>query len=113
MASSSCKGDQIALRSGMVKVTFDCGAEVVLEGPVRLSGCTARWSATWLRGKITANVPRRAFSFAILSPEVDFVDLGTSFGVNVGTERADRAARVRRRSAVQPAATKIRTSAAT
>src|SRR5262245_31606982 len=27
------KGDQIALRSGMVKVTFDCGAEVVLEGP--------------------------------------------------------------------------------
>jgi hypothetical protein len=29
-------------------------------------------------------VPRRAFSFAILSPQVDFVDLGTSFGVDVG-----------------------------
>jgi hypothetical protein len=34
-------------------------------------------------GRITAHVPRRAFSFAILSPEVDMVDLGTSFGVDV------------------------------
>ena len=67
----------------MVKVTFDCGAEVVLQGPCDF----------WLRsemigyltsGRITANVPRRAFSFAILSPQVDFVDLGTSFGINVG-----------------------------
>src|SRR4051812_17372942 len=37
-------------------------------------------------GKITADVPRRAFAFAILSPSVDFVDLGTSFGLNVGEE---------------------------
>jgi hypothetical protein len=33
---------------------------------------------------MTADVPRRAFGFAILAPGVDFVDLGTSFGVNVG-----------------------------
>jgi hypothetical protein len=37
-------------------------------------------------GRITANVPRRAFSFAILSPQVDMVDLGTSFGVEVGNQ---------------------------
>ena len=29
-------------------------------------------------------MPRRAFAFAILSPKVDFVDLGTSFGLNIG-----------------------------
>ena len=29
-------GDQVALESGMAKVTYDCGAEVVLAGPVRL-----------------------------------------------------------------------------
>jgi hypothetical protein len=34
-------------------------------------------------GRITADVPRRAFAFAILAPGVDFVDLGTSFGLNV------------------------------
>jgi hypothetical protein len=34
-------------------------------------------------GKITADVPRRAFAFAILAPGVDIVDLGTSFGLNV------------------------------
>jgi hypothetical protein len=78
-------GSRIALASGMAKVTYDCGAEVVLQGPCDF----------WLRsamigylssGRITANVPRRAFSFAILSPQVDMVDLGTSFGVDVGTD---------------------------
>jgi hypothetical protein len=76
-------GTQVALASGMVKVTYDCGAEVVLEGPCDF----------WLHspmvgylnsGRITANVPRRAFTFAILSPHVDMVDLGTSFGVDIG-----------------------------
>ena len=83
MAKSLTKGEQVALKSGMVKVTFDCGAEVVLEGPCDfwLQDAMIGYLAS---GKITANVPRRAFSFAILSPKVDFVDLGTSFGVNVG-----------------------------
>ncbi len=76
-------GDRVALASGMAKVTFECGAEVVLEGP-----CDFEIQSQMLgylnSGKITADVPRRAFGFAILSPGVDFVDLGTSFGVNVG-----------------------------
>jgi Concanavalin A-like lectin/glucanases superfamily len=78
------KGGQIALRSGMAKVTYDCGAEVVLEGPCDfwLQDAIIGYLAS---GKITANVPRRAFSFAILSPKVDFVDLGTSFGVTVSS----------------------------
>jgi anti-sigma factor RsiW len=78
------KGGQVALKSGMAKVTYDCGAEVVLEGPCDfwLHDAMIGYLAS---GKITTNVPRRAFSFAILSPEVDFVDLGTSFGVTVGS----------------------------
>jgi hypothetical protein len=76
-------GDRVALNSGMAKITYDCGAEVVLEGPcdfylhLPMVGYLAS-------GRLTANVPRRAFSFAILSPQVDMVDLGTSFGVEVG-----------------------------
>jgi Concanavalin A-like lectin/glucanases superfamily len=76
-------GDRIELASGLAKVTYDCGAEVVLQGP-----CDFRLNSPMVgyltSGRITANVPRRAFSFAILSPQVDMVDLGTSFGVEVG-----------------------------
>jgi hypothetical protein len=76
-------GSRIVLESGMAKITFDCGAEVVLEGPCDF--VTRKPMLGYLKyGKITADVPRRAFAFAILSPEVDFVDLGTSFGLSVG-----------------------------
>jgi hypothetical protein len=67
----------------MAKVTYDCGAEVVLQGPCEFiveDSMLGRLTS----GRMTAHVPRRAFSFAILSPQVDFVDLGTSFGIDVG-----------------------------
>lgn len=76
-------GDRVVLESGMVKVTFECGAEVVLEGPCDFE-IQSQMLGYLSSGKITADVPRRAFGFGILSPGVDFVDLGTSFGVNVG-----------------------------
>jgi hypothetical protein len=78
-------GDRVSLESGMAKITYDCGAEVVIEGPCdfHLRSPMVGYLAS---GRITANVPRRAFSFAILSPQVDMVDLGTSFGVEVGTQ---------------------------
>lgn len=77
------RGDRVALETGMAKITYDCGAEIVLEGPCEFVARDAM--VGYLKaGKITADVPRRAFAFAILSPAVDFVDLGTSFGLNVG-----------------------------
>jgi hypothetical protein len=75
-------GDRIALKSGLIKVTYDCGAEVVLEGPCEFV-VESKMVGVLESGKITADVPRRAFAFAILAPGVDFVDLGTSFGLNV------------------------------
>jgi hypothetical protein len=77
------EGSRIALASGMAKVTFDCGAEVALQGPCDFV-VQNRMVGVLRSGRITANVPRRAFSFAILSPQVDFIDLGTSFGIAVG-----------------------------
>jgi hypothetical protein len=78
-------GNRIALVAGMAKITFDCGAEIVLEGPCEFIAQTPM--AGYLKsGKITADVPRRAFAFAIFSPKVDFVDLGTSFGLNIGEQ---------------------------
>ena len=77
------KGDQIALASGMAKVTFHCGAEVVLQGPCDFI-VQSQMVGFLKSGRLTADVPRRAFTFAILSSNVDFVDLGTSFGLNIG-----------------------------
>jgi hypothetical protein len=78
-------GGRVALAAGMAKVTFECGAEVVLEGPCDFV-IQSQMLGYLNSGKITADVPRRAFGFAILSPGVDFVDLGTSFGVDVGDD---------------------------
>jgi hypothetical protein len=75
-------GSRIVLAAGMAKVTFECGAEVMLEGPCDFL-VRDEMVGVLREGKIAANVPRRAFSFAILSPGVDFVDLGTSFGISV------------------------------
>jgi Concanavalin A-like lectin/glucanases superfamily len=78
-------GTRIALQTGMAKVTFECGAEVVLQGPCDFT--VQNNMAGYLHaGRITAHVPRRAFSFAIHSREVDFVDTGTAFGVSVGND---------------------------
>jgi hypothetical protein len=76
-------GAVVALESGHAKVTYECGAEVVLEGPCEFI-IQDRLVGVLKSGKITADVPRRAFAFAVLAPGVDFVDLGTSFGLNVG-----------------------------
>lgn len=75
-------GSRIVLSAGMAKVTFECGAEVMLEGPCDFL-VRDEMVGVLRKGKIAANVPRRAFAFAILSPGVDFVDLGTSFGISV------------------------------
>ena len=75
-------GTRIAVKSGLIKLSFECGAEVVLQGP-----CDFLLESPMLgfltSGKVTANVPRRAFSFAIRAPGIDVVDLGTEFGLSV------------------------------
>lgn len=73
---------RIHLKSGLAKLTFECGAEVVLQGPCDFV-VRDEMVGVLHEGKLAANVPRRAFAFAILSPQVDFIDLGTSFGISV------------------------------
>lgn len=74
------KGQILALESGTVEVTFDCGAKVALTGPAVLE-LNSAWDATLIRGKLTANVPPEAIGFRIANPAVEVVDLGTEFSV--------------------------------
>jgi hypothetical protein len=72
----------IRCTSGTLKLVFDSGALVTLEGPADLkvlSGMRIRA----VRGRITARVDDRAKGFAIETPSTLVVDQGTEFGVEI------------------------------
>jgi len=72
------KGQRLELESGYAEITFDSGAQVVLEGRASLAVNSA-WDATLLRGTLKANVPAEAMGFRVSSPSVEVVNLGTEF----------------------------------
>jgi ferric-dicitrate binding protein FerR (iron transport regulator) len=74
------RGQQIKLESGFAEITFDCGAQVTLEGPAVLDLDSA-WEAVLNRGNLKANVPAEAVGFRISNASVDVVDLGTEFSM--------------------------------
>ncbi len=76
------KNEILKLESGLIRIAFDCGAGVVLEGPAELKLCSA-WQACLHRGKLAAVVPEGAEGFTVLTPQKRIVDLGTKFGTSV------------------------------
>ena len=72
------KGQKLELAAGFAEITFDSGAQVVLEGPASLD-LNSAWDATLRRGTLKANVPTEAMGFRVSNPSVDVVDLGTVF----------------------------------
>jgi hypothetical protein len=81
-------GSRIALQSGEVRITFESGAQVLLEGPCDFIVDNAM-HGTLNRGRLSATVPQRAFGFRIRSPEAEVIDLGTEFGVAVDTGHSE------------------------
>ncbi len=74
------RGERLELASGVAEVTFDSGAEVVLEGPALLEVSSA-WEAVLRRGTLKAVVPAEAVGFRVSHPQVEVVDLGTEFSM--------------------------------
>jgi ferric-dicitrate binding protein FerR (iron transport regulator) len=74
------RGQQLHLESGFAEITFDCGAQVTLEGPAELD-LNSAWEAVLHRGTLKAHVPGEAVGFRISNPSVDVVDLGTEFSM--------------------------------
>ena len=72
------KGQRIELANGFAQITFDSGAEVVLQGPASLETNSA-WKATLSSGTLKASVPPQAIGFSVSNPTVEVVDLGTEF----------------------------------
>lgn len=79
---------RLRLQSGLAQVVFYNGARVVIEGPAELQIVSSS-EAVCPAGKLTAEVPPQARGFRVTSPQMEVTDLGTSFGLNVGRERAE------------------------
>ncbi len=72
----------IKLDSGTALIAFNSGATALLEGPASLSLETPN-RAFLEYGKLTAEVPEPASGFAVNTPRMNIVDIGTRFGVSV------------------------------
>lgn len=73
-------GQRLELKSGHAELTFDSGAQLVVEGPVQMSVRSA-WEAELQRGTLKANVPQEAVGFRVVNAAVEVVDLGTEFSI--------------------------------
>ena len=72
----------LKLESGIVRLQFYSGAEVILEGPIDFELLSDN-SAACTSGIFRASVPRPAQGFSVETPLVEMVDLGTAFGANI------------------------------
>ncbi len=75
-------GRKLELASGLIEITFDRGARVVVEGPATLGVISAAGLSMDL-GQLRALVPARAVGFQVTTPTVTITDLGTEFGLRV------------------------------
>lgn len=77
---------RLELHKGLVEITFARGAKVLLEGPATFT--VAGGGLGFLRdGSLVAMVEKGAEGFAIRTPALSIVDLGTEFGVRVVDEK--------------------------
>ena len=78
----SNKSTPISLTTGIMKITFDCGVEAVIEGPAEFRITSAK-SMSLNKGKLYARVSPLGRGFWVETATSSIVDLGTEFGIQV------------------------------
>jgi hypothetical protein len=78
--SRLASGQRLDLETGLVEITFNDGAVVVLEGPASFDVHSPR-RAELHEGRLAAIVPERAHGFEVATARLSVVDLGTEFGL--------------------------------
>jgi hypothetical protein len=73
-------GQRLDLATGLVEITFNDGAVVVLEGPATFD-VDSPGKAELHEGRLAAVVPERAHGFQVATARLNVVDLGTEFGL--------------------------------
>ena len=85
------KGRQLHLEKGLLQITYDTGAVVLMAGPATYK-IESDNAGSLDRGKLTARVETiEAEGFTINTPNARFVDLGTEFGVKVDEQGREEA----------------------
>jgi ferric-dicitrate binding protein FerR (iron transport regulator) len=79
-------GERLELAKGVAEITFDSGAQLVLEAATDLEVHSA-WNATLHHGTLKASAPAQAVGFRVAGPTVDVVDLGTDFSMVAERDR--------------------------
>jgi hypothetical protein len=127
---SVCLGDRIALNSGLMEITYNSGAKVILQGPVTYEVESAAGGYLSV-GKLTVRLEKRSavsgqrseatnpqslipnpslppdlcpLLFSVRTPTAVVTDLGTEFGVEVSPELGTRVCVLQGRVTLQPAA---------
>ncbi|MCW1912381.1 discoidin domain-containing protein [Luteolibacter sp. GHJ8] len=77
----------VEFRRGFIKLGFPSGASVVLEGPCRFR-LDEKEALSVSHGRVSVHTPDGAEGFRIDTPGGRFVDLGTEFGLAVGSDGA-------------------------
>lgn len=80
---------RLTLAEGLVTLTFDSGAEVVLQGPATLEIVSSRGCVLHV-GALVARVPPAAVGFVVRSATAVLVDHGTEFGVTAAADGETR-----------------------
>ncbi len=70
------------LQKGMIKLAFDYGAEVIIEGPAEFK-LESPEKMHLYSGRLYSTVPSGATGFIVQTPYSTVIDLGTEFGVKV------------------------------
>lgn len=78
----------LRLKSGLVQVVFHSGARVVIQGPAELQ-LLSRHEVFCRAGLVSVEVPARARGFCVRTPQVNVVDLGTAFGLDLRNARTE------------------------
>ncbi|MEM7785600.1 MAG: FecR family protein [Planctomycetota bacterium] len=77
--------ESIKIESGFVRLLFDDGVEVSLQGPAEYE-LIAPGKTKLVSGLLTATVPPGAEGFCVDTPTAQVVDLGTAFGIEQKTD---------------------------
>lgn len=75
---------RVNLVRGFAEITYRSGVRVILEGPCRFE-VTSETSMTVAHGRATVKVPHKINGFHLDTPAGRITDLGTEFGVAVGS----------------------------
>lgn len=87
-AGSPLEPGSFRLERGLAQIVFYSGARVIIEGPAELQVVTAA-EARCSSGRLLLEVPPAARGFRLKTPQMNVVDLGTSFGVDASGRQTE------------------------